>query len=654
MMAELKPFVSDSNIHSAKGRAPVLNSPELKPQEIQQLNDGIEAWNKLSEEQRIERGINLLKSLEEKGRETGLEKSGTAIYYDMSDRLQKQHGITLPDLPPESVIKYWDEREDTPVEVDSGNVVSTADAKKKKTKGSFPTVKVVAGGVAAGVAISSMPVDSAPVNTANAQAIVRPVDKGIQGAYGRLEVIRHHDDVEADLGLNKLSGQSTESKNTIEASVTPDTYGPQVTKEWLEANPQTIWATADITDTTGVVKQLVVLNNGIVYEGHKGTNGLFTDYVGVSQSPMGHARALAVSPDGSKSVMGGEKELRTSEDSLAISYDGEKTWKNIPWPEGWPISGGAKDIVWITNDTFLVNNVSSEGGIGQVIGHVNVSTGEASLQALNLTETLTKTSFNIGGAHDLQVTSYNPLSNTFEIIANGSSNLRTGLIRGTVNSMSGEGNVEHITTVKININGQEQDINLGYLYGRGIYKDSQGHTHFVASNVDRQLLYDIDMDARTATQMDYSKLLDGKGIENYMAGRLRIYAVDAYTDSAGNPKKILAGTYAKFINGVGTPRAVLLNEDGSIFYDLESLLQSGISQQKSLQKKRINNQLGYEVNINGLGKAFIPVNEDGSLIPNGEIYYTDRGLGTDLPNPPDPLPYKLFLSAVTRGYTGGW
>lgn len=486
--------------------------------------------------------------------------------------------------------------------------------------------------------------------------IVRPASQDNNEAYQRLRVTRNNAQVEKTLSLkvknsNSISvdNQNIDKGRSIEASaVITDTYGPEVTREWLLQNPQDILAKTDIKDSNGnIIKQYVVLKkiydsynnrwNSVVYETHKDTSGVFTEYKALSQSPIGNMRAVATSTDGSVVLGGGEKVLRTSEDSFAISYDSGKTWKDIPWPSNFPISGGAIDIFRINDTTFLVNNANSEGGIGQVIIHINQSTQVATLQPLSLTETIMQTNFNAGSAHDLAIASVDPLTNTIEMASNGSFNLQEGINRYTINYLTGEGTVEHIATVKIN----GVDINLGYLYGRAIYKDSQGHTHFVSSNRGRQILYDVDMDTKTATELNYFNLLDNK-VPDYINGRFFISAVDVTFDASGNKNTWVGGDRANTREWGGVS-AVLMNLETGAIYDLAPEIRSSIYRQKDLQRKVINGQEGYEINIYGLGKVF--------LTPDGKLYFTDRGLGTALP---DPLPFKVYVPVVMKAYSGGW
>lgn len=517
---------------------------------------------------------------------------------------------------------------------------------------------------AAASAIPALPaIDLPQINShVQNQAIHRPATQEPQKAYEQLTVIRNKTEVEKTLKL-KTSPNSELTAKTIEASRTvTNTYGPEVTREWLEANHQDILGKTDITDAAGnVIKQYVLVKkvydtyynlwDSVLYETHKDQAGLFTQYKAVAKAP-GNIRAIASSTDGNIVVVGGENPMRSAMDSLKISYEGGKNFHDVPLPYG--IAGGATNIIRINDTTYLINNGNYEGGTGQAILTLDPITKGANIQTVSL-ETVIATNFNAGSAYDLEITNVNPLTHTAEFVSNASYNLGEGIIKYKLDYITGQGTLT--VTKTVNINGVET--NLGLLYGRAIYIDANGHTHFVSSNPDRRLIYDIDMDEGTATQTSYANLLDNKGIPDYMNGGLDIIPVDVYIDQDGNPKKIYAGAYAVWGGSrkIG-PRAVLLNEDGSIFFDLGSLfnqldpaLQSGILRQRDVQKKTINGQLGYELNIWNIGKAFIPLNPDGSLIPDAQIYFTDGGLETALP---DPYPFKLHLPRVAKSYMGGW
>lgn len=416
-----------------------------------------------------------------------------------------------------------------------------------------------------------------------------------------------------------------------------------VTREWLEEHPRYIQGIADVVDKDGnVIRQYVVdydkiigdpledRRSWILYETHLDpTTNKFTEYKATAQlDEIENPLSVTCSSDGQTVIIGGEDPYRSGGVKLLISYDGGRSFKDIPWPEEYGLSGGTFDLLRITEDEHslyvLGNNGAYEGGVGQFIIHINKETQEASIQAAQFIETVQRTNFNIGGANDLQITLIDPFTHTAEMIASGSSLLQKGiLLFKDFDYVQGTGTVENITTVEMD---GIKNYNLGWLNGGSQYIDAQGHTHFVTSNVDRRLLFDLDLTARTGTKLNYSTLLDNKGIPNYMNGSFVAWTVDVITDAQDNKHTWLGGRYGSTVDYVD--RAVLIHLESGTFYDLAPTNHSNLVDQKNMKLKKINGKSIYNLVVQYLGIGAVETNNDGSPILNAPVLYPDKGLGS--------------------------
>ncbi len=318
-----------------------------------------------------------------------------------------------------------------------------------------------------------------------------------------------------------------------EAANTPNAYGPEVSREFLEAHPVGIRATSYVTDAQGnVTKEYVVLQNGSLYNSQfDSVSKTFSMFSEVSKAPMENPSSLISSNDGNTLLMGGESPIRSGITKVYISNDAGKTWKNIPWP--YQDSGGTIDLLKFTENNLLGNNGNYEGGVGQFVVQIDTSAKTASIKAANF-ETIRATNFNAGSAHDIHIASINPATNKAEMISDGSLNLQQGiLLFKDFDYVQGTGTVENITHVTIN----GVDTELGFLRGGAQYTDAQGHVHYKTSDRTLQLLYDIDLTTRTATRQSVGGLLDNTGVANYADGNLRLSGLDIngnYTWAVGD------------------------------------------------------------------------------------------------------------------------
>ncbi len=441
-------------------------------------------------------------------------------------------------------------------------------------------------------------------------------------------------------------------------STTPDDrYGPEVTQEWLEQNPQGIKATSYVTDANGnVTKQFVLLDNNRLYESDLDTKtGLFSDFQGLSQIPIDNPTSLITSSDGKIVIVGGETPKRSGITKLYVSFTGGKplpdgtNWQEITWP--YQLSGGTNDLFRFADGNYLGNNGNFEGGIGQFTISINQKSKIVRLQAASLA-TVQKTNLNLGSAYDLGVTAKGSTGTKVELASNGSLNIQEGFnLIHDFDYTTGSGTVENVTTVKVN----GVDTNLGFLYGRGQYTDSQGHMHFVTNNMDRNLLYDIDITTKTATESDYTSWFGGKNLQNY-GGIAGIMAIQIIDDGQGNKHVWLGGGYNSTVDGF--PRTVIahyvlgtnpsIDSSALTVYDIEPNKHSGILQQKDMQIKTINTQKGIE--FIDIGKGFLPINSDGSPIFGAKPYRTNRGLGGSVVD----FLKRVYIPFSTNGSQAGW
>lgn len=389
----------------------------------------------------------------------------------------------------------------------------------------------------------------------------------------------------------------------------------------LEANSQKIKTRTEVVNQAGdVTKEYVVLDNKLLYESHMGANQQFSEFKAVGQIPIENPTAIATSSDGNTIIIGGEDPIRSSSTKVLASYDAGKTWKSIPWP--YVLSGTTMDLFRITDDIYLGNNGNYEGGIGQFFVRVDRQTQSARVQAASL-ENIQAARINTGSAYDLSVQSIDITKEEITAISNGSFNLINGFQKIRLNYATGNGVVEQIKTVSID--GQQTE--LGFLYGRAEYVDSNGHTHFVAYNIDEFTLYDIDTVTNTATRRYTADLLDNSGIPNLMKERFRTSALHIITDANGRRNTWLAGRYPSRLDGLS--RAVLVHLESGKAFELSPTRPSGVSQ-RNFSFMRMNGQAGFRINIENLGQAFFPINPDGSPIPNATPLNDDKGLGSAL------------------------
>lgn len=434
---------------------------------------------------------------------------------------------------------------------------------------------------------------------------------------------------------NALSG------GRVEAATIAGPYGPEITQAELEANPFTIKARATVVDAnSNVTQHLAVLDNKILYRSTRNAStGTFGEFTGISEIPLGTVSSLSTSADGNIIIAAGTGTSGPGavDTKIVASYDGGKTWKNVDWP--YQSSAGTLDFLRLDDNTWLGNNGNYEGGVSLYKLTVNINTQSAKAQATTM-ESVQKANIT-AGTNDLGLVKISQ-GTSVEMVSTGAVNLQTGVNKITLDSVTLQGVVENIPTVKIN----GQDFNLGLLSGRGIYVDAQGHLHIVSSSLDDQALYDIDTVAKTATATNYANLLDNKGIPNYKNGRLKIRAVDVITDVQGNRHTWIAGSYANTLDPYG--RGVMINlETGAYTLFSSPDKRSDITNQGAMQRVKINDQLGYLLNVQELGQVFVPIDADGTPMTNAKKYYIDGGLGAALPATPTPTETATSTATAT-------
>lgn len=454
------------------------------------------------------------------------------------------------------------------------------------------------------------------------------------------------------------SSTATPTKDTVQrlevSAEFQNLYGPEVTKAWLEENPQDISAKTDILDSNGeVIAQYVLLRSGNLYYTQKdNATNTFLDYKGIAHIPMENPRSIISSSDGQIVIVGGEDPIRTGKTKVVISYDKGKTWKEIPYP--YQYAGVTTDLFSFTNNIYFSNNGNFERSSSQFIIAINPTNRTTNVRETNF-EIVTAANFNVGDvgkAYDLQLMSVNGETNRVKMVSNGSSYLSEGILLFDLDYTTGNGTVEHINNIPID--GVET--NLGYLDGGVTYTDpTNGHRYYKVSNVTRQILYTLDItDPKhvTGTKLNYWGLLNNRGIPNYGNDGLDLYTVDVSFDAQGNQHTWVGGEYFTTVEGLNYAigRAVLLNLETGVFYTFASDKDPHVHTaatfiySKGMQRKVINGQLGYELNIVNQGttalsgKAFVPIDANGSPLPNARTYYTDKGLGSQVPIEPSPTP----------------
>ncbi len=414
-----------------------------------------------------------------------------------------------------------------------------------------------------------------------------------------------------------------------------DKYGPEISRECLEVNPQDISATDYVKDATGdVIIQRAVVNRNELWESKKDpATGAFSDFKFVSKVSMESVRSMVSSSDGNTVIFGGEDPIRSGLTTLRISSDGGKNMGPIDWP--YQNSAATIDLFRVTDANFLGNNGNYEGGIGPFIISVDPITKKAAVKAASLA-TIQPVSINIGSAHDLGIASIDIANHVADFVSNAAFNLQRGLLIGNIDYINGLGSVKHIKQTLIN----GTPVELGFLYGNDTYFDDLGHIHVKTSDVDKQVLFDIDTITTEGTALNYANLCDNKNIPDYMKGSLVIATIDVLRDNQGNLHTKTGGGYGSMTDGLG--RAIFVDVDTSECTVLEPKMTSEVSQQKNMLRQKINGQMGYTTIIWRFGQAFIP---DG-----GVPIYTDRNLGGNKNNTNN---YNLYLPVISRQSMGG-
>ncbi len=395
--------------------------------------------------------------------------------------------------------------------------------------------------------------------------------------------------------------------------LSPGVIGPEGTPQelakFLEDYPDGIAAMSDVKNKEGVViaqvAALVNDNKTKICQTKLGTDGLFPDYQTTAELPF-NVSALATSSNGKIMVVGGEQNVARGDTRLSVSLDGGINFTENLWNLT-ARSGAVKDLISLgkvgDEEVFLGNNASSiEDGQFLLLVHPD---GQVNLQKIKWNYN-DQDDFKPGPAYDLGVISTypDPKDSTnilVKLASNSAFKLAKGLTFFELNTKDASGKIENLTD--FNIDGRVVT-NLGGLSGRGIYHGPLGEAHYLVSNPDRQVVYDLEPDKKIGTTIRCANILDNSRIANLDQGSFTVGAIKVIVNRQGEKSIIFGGTYQSTADH--NSHAVIVNSRDGKFIDLAPDRLSGIPFQNCLQREVINGYLGFVLNVRNFGKVFVP------------------------------------------------
>lgn len=371
-------------------------------------------------------------------------------------------------------------------------------------------------------------------------------------------------------------------------------FGPEENPACRENDPPLdILATDNVTDEKGdVIEQRVVVrgNQYWVAKRNPATHAFPPEYAFTSIIPMENVSSMISSSDGKTIIAGGT--------GLCVSYDGGKTWENIPESHPGPIASLTRftDAYYLGNYMFQDKQFILE--IDQHIKKVSVQPVVPSINA-----------------YQFRVASLDTPNNRAELIATSFPN---GIGIMNVDYKTGLGTVRNITQTLVG----DTLVDLNDLRGIGL-STVDGNMHIKTSDIYNQLLYDMNFATNppVATRLYYANIFNNHGVPGYTNGSPKITTVDVSTNT------IVGGYYTSSIDGKS--RAFFGNLETTAFYDLSPNTESYIRlQPEGMQRLQFNGQKAYKLVGWPYGQIVVP---DG-----GVLISINRGLGK----------FKVYLPSV--------
>lgn len=441
------------------------------------------------------------------------------------------------------------------------------------------------------------------------------------------------EDVETIKSLQTNPEPVVPVKIEASASVTDTLKAPLVVdREWVEqvSHSINVVAEADVTDINNgdLIKQYAILDDSILYEMHL-EGGVYTARKAVSRVPNDYIQSMAATLDGQTLVVGARP------GKILLSTNAGQNWadKTVEFP---PDLEGVSQITRLAGDTFIANNSKFEAGSNQIL--FEIDNGKF-VNVKSITYQDAKGNpVALGSAREMGLMSLDKNSGMATMISSGSTQLLEGLLVLNVDTKAGTGTVKQIAQVKVA--GQQNPVNLGYVYGVAFYTDN-GQSHVKTINDTLQTIFDVNLADSTATMFYFGNVLDDKGIADYNPGTLGLGSLRIDTDSAGNRWTRAAGMAGS--SKVGTRAIVLTLEKPEDFVDLFPNVRSGVGQ-GGMQQKQIKGQLVEDFTILNGGKAIL-TSDNRLLFTDGD--FTDKKV-------PGQVTAVVYLPVVMKNSSSGW